>query len=132
MGLEKDHKVGILVELTRPIIGAAIEVHRHLGPGLMESAYEVCLCYELHSRGIDFVRQVEIPIDYKGVKLDCAYRADMVIGEVLVELKAVEALLPLHEAQLMTYMKLLNKRVGLVLNFNVPVLKDGIKRRVLG
>lgn len=129
--MEKAITRGIFVELTRPIIGAAIEVHRQLGPGLMESAYEICLCHELHVRGIEFQRQVEIPIAYKGINLDCAYRADLVIGDVLVELKSVDVLLPLHEAQLMTYMKLLHKKVGLVLNFNVPVLKDGIKRRVL-
>ncbi len=124
-------KTGVLAELSRPIIGAAIEVHRALGPGLMESVYEGCLCHELHLRGIAFTKQVEIPLYYKNIKLDCNYRADLVIGDVIVELKAVESLLPLHEAQLMTYMKLLHKPVGLFINFNVAVLKDGVKRRVL-
>jgi GxxExxY protein len=122
---------GVLAELTRPIIGAAIEVHRALGPGLMESAYEACLCHELHLRGITFERQVAIPISYKNVMLDCSYRADSIVGHVKVELRAAEAILPVHEEQLMTYMKLLNKPVGLLINFNVPVLKDGLKRRVL-
>ncbi|HWR13856.1 MAG TPA: GxxExxY protein [Terriglobales bacterium] len=125
------HSPGVFAESTRPIIGAAIEVHRQLGPGLMESAYETCLCHELQSRGIGFERQVDIPVEYKGIKLECGYRADLLVGDVIVELKAVEALLPVNEAQLMTYMRLLNKKVGLLINFNVPVLKDGIRRRVL-
>ena len=124
-------KSGVLAELTRPILGAAIEVHRALGPGLMESCYEECLCHELHVRKIAFERQVSIPVSYKGVKLDCQYRIDLLISEVVVEIKSVESILPVHEAQLMTYLKLLNKKVGLLLNFNVPVLKDGVRRRVL-
>src|SRR4051812_28442523 len=116
-------KPGVLAELTRPIIGAGIEVHRALGPGLMESAYEECLCHELSLRAISFQRQVEIPVSYKNIKLDCSYRADLLVGDVVVELKAVEVILPVHEAQLMTYMKLLKKPVGLIINFNVPVLK---------
>jgi GxxExxY protein len=124
-------QLGIHAELTRPIIGAAIEVHRQIGPGLMESAYELCLCHELKARGIQCLRQVEIPLVYKGIKLECGYRADIVVGDVVLELKAVEALLPLHEAQLMTYMRLLKKSVGLLINFNVPVLKHGIRRRLL-
>jgi GxxExxY protein len=124
-------KTGVLAELTRPIIGAAIEVHRALGPRLMESAYEGCLCHELHLRNIAFRRQVSVPVSYKGIKLDCNYRVDVIANDVIIELKAVESILPVHEAQLLTYMKLLNKKVGLLLNFNVPVLKDGIRRRVL-
>jgi GxxExxY protein len=117
--------------LTDQIIGAAIEVHRHLGPGLLESAYEECLCYELSRRGISFQRQVAIPLSYKGLKLDCAYRLDLIVeGAVIVELKAIENLDPIHASQLLTYLKTLNKRVGLLINFNVPVLKNGLKRIV--
>ena len=118
-------------KLTENIIGAAIEVHRELGPGLMESAYEECLCHELNGRGVAFQRQVALPVRYKKVKLDCGYRMDMVVDNtVVLELKAVEKLLPLHEAQLITYLKLSGMPVGLLINFNVPVLKDGIVRRV--
>jgi GxxExxY protein len=118
-------------KLTEAIIGAAIEVHKQLGPGLMESVYEECLCYELSIRGIAFQRQVSLPVRYKKVKLDCGYRMDVVVEEtVVLELKAIEQLHPLHEAQLITYLKLSQKPVGLVINFNVPVLKDGIIRRV--
>ena len=120
-------------EVTEAIIGAAIEVHRALGPGLFESAYEECLCRELTLRGVHFERQRELPIDYKGLRLDCGYRVDLLVaGTVVVELKAVEALLPIHEAQLLTYMRLGGWKVGLLINFNVPVLKQGIRRRVLG
>ncbi len=120
-------------EVTEAIIGAAIEVHRALGPGLLESAYEECLCRELSLRGIDFERQRELPIEYKGLRLDCGYRIDLLVaGMVIVELKAVETLLPIHEAQLLTYMRLGGWKVGLLINFNVPVLKQGIRRRVLG
>ena len=117
---------------TSPIIGAAIEVHRHLGPGLLESAYEQCLCHELHLRGLSFRCQVDLPLSYKGIKLDCGYRIDLIVGdEIVVELKAVEKILPIHEAQLLTYMKLAAKPVGLLINFNVPLLTQGIVRRVL-
>jgi GxxExxY protein len=117
---------------TSSIIGAAIEVHRHLGPGLLESAYEECLCHELHLRGISFRRQVDLPIEYKGIKPDCSYRVDLIVQEdVVVELKCVERVLPIHEAQLITYMRLTGKRVGLLINFNVPLLTQGITRRVL-
>ncbi len=117
---------------TSPIIGAAIEVHRNLGPGLLESAYEECLCHELHLRGLDCKRQVPLPLLYKGLRLDCGYKIDLVVqDEVVVELKAVEKLLPVHEAQLLTYLKLTGKRVGLLINFNVPLLTQGIVRRVL-
>jgi len=117
---------------TGPIIGAAIEVHRHLGPGLLESAYEECLCHELHLGGMDFRRQLDLPVEYKGLKLDCGYHLDLIVHEeVVVELKCVERVLPVHEAQLLTYMQLTGKRVGLLINFNVPLLTKGITRRVL-
>ncbi|MFQ6101512.1 MAG: GxxExxY protein [Anaerolineae bacterium] len=119
-------------ELTGRIIGAAIEVHRALGPGLLESAYQACLAQELSLRGLPFEREMPLPIDYKGLQLDCGYRLDfLVAGKVVVELKAVERIHPIHEAQLLTYLKLTGCRVGLLINFNVPVLKNGIKRMVL-
>ena len=120
-------------ELTGKIICAAIEVHRVLGPGLLESAYEECLCKELALRQIPFERQIALPIEYKGVKVDCGYRLDLLVaGVVVVEIKAVESLLPIHEAQLLTYLKLGGWKAGLLINFNVPVLKQGIRRLVLG
>jgi len=119
-------------ELSGQIIGAAIEVHRALGPGLLESAYQVCLAHELSLRGIPFEREKALPIEYKGVRLDCGYRLDFVVsGKVVVEIKAVDALHPVHEAQLLTYLKLTNCKVGLLINLNVRVLKDGVKRMVL-
>jgi len=119
--------------LTEQVIGAAIEVHRELGPGLLESAYEACLCHELASRGLRLQRQVALPVRYKGVHLDCGYRLDLVVEDrVVVEVKAVEALLPVMEAQLLTYLRLSGKRVGLLINFHARVLKDGIRRRVHG
>ncbi len=119
-------------DLTRVILGAAIEVHKALGPGLLESVYEECLCHELRLIGVVYERQVELPVTYKGVKLDCGYRLDLVAEDtVLLELKSVERLLPIHEAQLLTYMRLSGKKVGLLLNFNVAVMRDGIVRRVL-
>jgi GxxExxY protein len=119
-------------QVTQAIIGAAIEVHRALGPGLLESAYEGCLCHELTLRGIPFERQVALPVRYKGLSLDCSYRLDLLVAKlVLVEIKAVETLQPIHEAQLMTYLKLGGWQVGLLINFNVPILKQGIRRRVL-
>jgi GxxExxY protein len=118
--------------LTKEIIGAAIEVHRHLGPGLLESAYEICLCHELAQRGVAFRRQVEIPVLYKGVSLDCGYKLDILVDErVILELKAVEAILPVHEAQLLTYLRLSQRRVGFILNFHVPQMRKGILRKVL-
>ena len=118
-------------EITEAVIGAAIEVHRHLGPGLLESAYDECLCYELSRGGLGFERQVHLPIDYKGLHLDCAYRLDLVVeGSVIVEIKAIDELLPIHKAQLLTYMRASGKHVGLLINFNVSVLKNGIKRIV--
>jgi GxxExxY protein len=117
---------------TAAIIGAAIEVHRQLGPGLLESAYEQCLCHELHLRGLPFKCQVDLPVSYKGLQLDCGYKIDLVVGEeVIVELKSVEKILPVHEAQLLTYLKLAGKKVGLLINFNSSLLTQGIIRRVL-
>ncbi|MEW5956572.1 MAG: GxxExxY protein [Chloroflexota bacterium] len=119
-------------ELTQQIIGAAIEVHQALGPGLLESAYQACLARELTLRGIPYEQEKPLPVEYKGVKLDCGYRLDfLVTGKVIVELKAVDELHPIHEAQLLTYLKLTGCKVGLLINFNVPVLKNGIKRMVL-
>lgn len=118
--------------LSKAIIGAAIEVHRALGPGLLESAYEACLCHELSLKKIGYERQKVINVQYKGVSLDCGYRLDVwVEGSVIIELKAVEKILPVHEAQLLTYLKLTENRLGLLLNFHVPVMKKGIKRLVL-
>jgi GxxExxY protein len=118
--------------LTEAIIGAAIEVHRALGPGLLESAYEECLAHELGLRGLPFERQVALPVTYKGVRLDAGYRLDLVVARsVVVELKAVQAIEPIHEAQLLSYLRLGGWKVGLLINFHVPVLKDGIRRRVL-
>ena len=118
--------------LTERVIGLAIEVHRGLGPGLLESAYEECLCYELKTAGIAFARQVALPITYKAVKLDCGYRMDLVVEQRLViEMKTVERFLPIHEAQLLTYLKLSGLPTGLILNFHAAVLRDGIKRLVL-
>lgn len=115
--------------LTEKVIGAAIAVHRALGPGLLESAYEECLCYELSDAGLVFKRQVQLPVSYKMVKLDCGYRMDIVVSESLVlEIKTVEKLLPIHQAQLLTYLRLSGLRTGLLINFNVPILKNGIKR----
>jgi GxxExxY protein len=120
-------------ELTEKVIGAAIEVHRALGPGLLESAYEECLCRELGLRGLAFERQVPLPVEYKGVKLDCGYRLDLIVqDEVILELKCIEKVLSVHEAQLLTYLKLTGKHVGLIINFNVSTLvRGGIVRKVL-
>jgi GxxExxY protein len=119
--------------LTGGVIGAAIEVHRVLGPGLLESVYQKCLCYELGLRGIPFEPQVHLPVVYKGAELDCEFYMDIVIPptRLVIELKAVEQLHPVHEAQLLTYMKLSKIHLGLLINFNVPLLKDGIKRLIL-
>ena len=117
--------------LTDQIIGCAIEVHRTLGPGLFESAYEECLCYELTQAGLHFERQVHTPLTYKGVKLGCAYKLDLLVEDsIVVELKAIDALAPTHQSQLLTYLKASNKKVGLLLNFNAPILKNGLKRVV--
>lgn len=126
------HRKLIHEELTEQVIGGAIEVHRILGPGLLESAYEECLCHEFRLRGLKFQRQVPLPIQYKGINLDCGYRIDVVVEDaVILELKCVEHVLPGHEAQLLTYLKLTGKKVGLILNFYIPVLgRGGIVRRV--
>ena len=117
--------------LSKQIIGAAIEVHKTIGPGLLESVYETCLCRELQLRGIPFERQHPFYIEYKGEKLDGNYRADILVDNlVIVELKAVDQLLPIHEAQVITYLRLTKKWLGLLINFNTPLLKDGIKRFV--
>ena len=117
--------------VTETIIGAAIEVHRRLGPGLLESAYEVCLCRELQLRSIQYQRQLSLPVNYKGVALESGYRLDLLVENlVVVEIKAIEALQPVHEAQILTYMRLGGWCVGLLLNFDVPMLKQGIKRFV--
>ena len=115
--------------LTEKIIGCAIEVHKALGPGLLESAYEECLVFELNKAGLLTARQVAVPLVYKEVKLDCGYRIDILVENVVViELKTVDAFAPVHEAQILTYMKIANKSLGLLINFNVTLLKNGIKR----
>jgi len=119
--------------LTGQIIEKAIEVHRILGPGLLESVYEECLCYELRIAEMEYQRQLPLPIRYKEVLLDCGYRLDIVVeGSVVVELKAVERIVPIHEAQLLTYLRLSGICTGLILNFNVPVLREGIRRMIIG
>jgi GxxExxY protein len=121
-------------EMTGSIIGAGVEVHRALGPGLLETAYAQCLCRELHLRGLEFAREQSVPVVYKGLKLDCGYRLDLLVeNTVVVEIKSVEEILPVHEAQLLTYLRLGGWKAGLLMNFNVPVLTDGgIRRKVLG
>jgi GxxExxY protein len=118
--------------LTYEVIGAAIEVHRELGPGLLETVYEVCLSDELSSRGIEHRCQVPLPVVYKGKQLDASFRIDVLLpNKLIVEVKAVERLLGVHEAQLLTYLRLTKIKVGLLMNFNVPIVKDGIKRFIL-
>ena len=118
--------------ITDRVIWLAIDVHRHLGPGLLESAYEECLCFELKQSGISHFRQVTLPVVYKDVRLDCGYRMDIVVeGQLVVEVKAVERVLPIHEAQMLTYLRLSGHKVGLLMNFNSVVLKDGLRRFVL-
>lgn len=119
-------------EVTKTIIGAAIEVHKSLGPGLLESVYEECLFYELTLRELTVNRQVKLTVNYKEVTLDIGYRLDLLVeNKVVVELKVVDKFMPIHDAQLLTYMKLVNCSVGLLINFNVPVLKQGLRRKVL-
>lgn len=119
-------------ELSNRVIGCALEVHRVLGPGLLESTYEQCLARELGLAGISFQLQAPLPVEYKGVKLDCGYRVDVLVEDALIiEIKSCEHLLPIHEAQLLTYLKLSGKHTGLLINFNVQLLKHGLKRRVL-
>jgi GxxExxY protein len=120
------------MRLSGLIIGMAIEMHRHSGPGLLESAYEECLCFDLSEAGVSYMRQVPLPVVYKGVRLDCGYRMDIVVdNKLVVELKAVEQIAPIHKAQLLTYLRLSGHRVGLLMNFNAAVLTDGLHRLVL-
>ena len=122
-----------LNQLTHEIIGASIEVHRTLGPGLLESAYRKCLRRELLLRGIPYRKEYPLPLEYKGIRLECGYRLDILVGGVVaVEVKSIQALAPVHDAQLLTYLRLGGWRVGLLINFNVVVLKDGIHRKILG
>jgi len=119
-------------KLSNRVIGCALEVHRHLGPGLLESTYEQCLAHELKMSGIPFKLQYPLPVEYKGIKLDCGYRIDMLIDDaIIVELKSLDKILPIHQAQLLTYMKLSSISIGLLINFNVKLIKTGIKRMVL-
>jgi GxxExxY protein len=128
----KDTK-GSCCDGTFDIVGAAIEVHRQLGPGLLESAYERCLSRELSLRGIEFQRQVSLPIEYRGLHLDCGYRLDLVVNRsVIVEVKATRKILPIHRAQVLTYLKLTNLRLGLLFNFNVEILRTGLYRIING
>jgi GxxExxY protein len=118
--------------IAKQVVDAAFAVHSKLGPGLLESVYEVCLAHELSKRGLKFERQVPMPVIYDGIKLDAGLRLDLVVeGEVIVELKAVETILPVHKAQVITYLKLSKKRLALLINFNVPLIKEGINRIVL-
>jgi GxxExxY protein len=130
-GTESKSKL-IYQDLTEQIIGAAIDVHKAIGPGLLESAYQECMCHELNLRGLRFKREVEVPVVYKGVALDCGYRLDLIVEDtVILELKSADRIIPVHEAQLLTYLKLLDKPVGFIINFNVPVLRSGgIVRKV--
>ncbi len=122
-----------LNDLSHRVLGLCLEVHRELGPGLLESAYEEALAYEFTQAGLAFERQRDMPLLYKGIKLNCGYRLDFVVeGKLILELKAVTELLPIHHAQLLTYLKLEQRSLGLLINFNVPVLKDGIRRVVAG
>ncbi|MCH2207808.1 MAG: GxxExxY protein [Lentisphaerales bacterium] len=119
-------------DLTGQVIGCAIEVHRHLGPGLLENTYQQCLAHELNSAGISFKIESPAPVNYKGINLDCGYRLDLLVEDKLIlELKSVTKILPIHEAQVLTYMKLAKKEIGLLINFNSMILKNGIKRFVL-
>ncbi|BBO72935.1 hypothetical protein DSCW_03520 [Desulfosarcina widdelii] len=120
-----------LNQLSNKIVGAAIEVHKALGPGLLESTYEECLCHELKLHELRFDRQVSLPVKYKGQELDCGYRIDVIVEQsVILELKAVDTVLPIHKAQLLTYLKLANLQLGLLLNFNTSLMRDGIYRMV--
>jgi GxxExxY protein len=130
--MDRQHNLASVNKITEGVIGAGITVHRALGPGLLESAYQQCFCQELFLRGIPFEREVPIPLEYRGIRLEAGYRLDILVaGKVVVEVKAMEAIAPIHEAQLLTYLRLGGWKVGLLMNFNVVVLKDGIRRRVL-
>ena len=122
----------VYADLSSQVLGAAIEVHRVLGPGMLESTYEHCLCHELPLRGVAFRRQVDCPVEHKGTLLDCGYRIDLLIEDcIILELKAIEKILPVHEAQLLSYLRLTGKKLGFLINFHSLRLKDGIVRRVL-
>lgn len=122
-------KAGRFGDCSEVVIGACIEVHCVLGPGLLESAYEQCLAHELALRGLSFQRQVSVPVEYKGLQLECGYRVDLVVeGELVVELKAVERLLPVHEAQVITYLRLMGLQAGLLVNFHAETIKRGLRR----
>jgi len=123
----------VFEELTSEIIAAAIAVHKHLGPGLLETAYQVCLAAEFEDLQLKFQREVPVPLTYKGRKLDCGFRVDFLVeNAVILELKAIEKLLPVHESQVLSYLRFMDKRVGLLLNFNEPILKKGIRRFIVG
>ena len=127
-----DERFSDINKLTGKIIGSAIEVHKNLGPGLLESIYEECLCIELSDRGIPYQKQREIEVRYKNIQLESKYRIDILVDDkVVVELKACDSLLPIHEAQVLTYLRLTNLKVGLLINFNVPILSEGVKRLVM-
>lgn len=122
----------IFDELSKRVIGCALEVHKNLGPGLLESTYEQCLAHELKCAGIPFMLQHPLPVNYNGIKLDCGYRVDLFVdNKIIVELKSVDKVLPIHQAQLLTYMKLAGVKIGLLMNFNVRFMREGIKRLVL-
>jgi GxxExxY protein len=129
----RGHRGGSSRHRTHDIVGAAIEVHRRLGPGLLESAYETCLCRELSLKGIRFQSQVPLPVEYLGLQLECGYRLDIVVGRFLIiEVKAIRKVLPIHRAQVLTYLKLTNFHLGLLINFNVEVLRSGLYRIING
>lgn len=130
--MRRGYAEDVFPELSKTIIGCAMRVHSSLGPGLLESAYEACLCHELARHGIPFQRQVAMPIQYEGMRLDCGFRLDLIVKEqVVVEIKSVDQLLAIHDSQLLTYLKVSGLPLGIILNFNVAHLKHGIRRRVL-
>lgn len=132
MKVHEEKKSRFFSDLSNKVIGAAIDVHRELGPGLLENTYQQCLAHELKLNSIDFKLEWPLPVEYKGMQLDCGYRVDILVeGQIIVELKAVEELLGIHEAQILTYMKLANIEQGFLINFNVKRLKDGLKSFVL-
>ena len=132
MGLEMERILYQDQEVTHKIIAAAIEVHKNLGPGLLEIAYRFCLCFEMENIGLNYIQEVTVPLVYKNRKLDCGFRADFLVEDkVVLELKAIGNLLPIHEAQLLTYLRLMNKQVGLLINFNESALTKGVRRCVL-
>ena len=132
-GFTEKRMIEVLNKLSYEVIGAALEVHRALGPGLLESSYRKCLCRELFLRKIPFRREWPLPLNYKGLQLDCNYKMDIVVDDkIVIEVKSVEALAPIHEAQLLTYLKIGQYQLGLLINFNVEILKKGIRRKILG